>query len=444
METANELIVAQGGVRIPTGAGVGKMAVSDAAGNINWGAVALSWRGAYSGSNSYAIGDIASYQGSLYRANTAVSSSPAIGYIGSGSATCWNSGDQNINLPAGTIAGHMMVLTLSAYTGTNVPSPTTTGFTNVVSMQNGWGGLYVFYKTVTAGDVAAGHVSITGQGYLAMLRVYSNAGAPHNVTTNSGSFTGTSGGAVTAVSSSYDAAGDTAINCFCGATNYGLSAGTFGGSGALHTVNGGGFGGASPCGGTDDLAVATAAGASPTTVTYTVPATGGGTTNWFTSTLVISPRAVFNATQWDIMAGTPPHACTVTGTASLPGESSPGATAKIDMNTVVLDIDNWWDGTNHRYKPQLAGRYLVHAFFNGTAVGGSGTFWDLGVAKNGALNPIWLNRLPSSTAYGPNIVTTAQLVMNGTTDYIELFGGQGNGSAITGTERMEIVYLGPS
>ncbi|GAC1524610.1 MAG: hypothetical protein NVS3B1_12560 [Marmoricola sp.] len=137
-------------------------------------------------------------------------------------------------------------------------------------------------------------------------------------------------------------------------------------------------------------------------------------------------------------------ACTVTGTLPLPGEASPGVLAKIACNTVVTDTDGYWDSTNARFTPQRAGRYLVTAYFNGSAVGAAGTFWDLAVRKNGASAPTWLNRLPSSNAYGPNIVTTAQIAMNGSTDFIELWGGQGAGGSVAGDERLEIVYLGPN
>lgn len=140
-----------------------------------------------------------------------------------------------------------------------------------------------------------------------------------------------------------------------------------------------------------------------------------------------------------------PIACVITGVLPLPGEVSAGAIAKIECNTVVLDTDGWWNTTTKRYVPQRAGRYLVSSFFNGTAVGSSGSFWDLAPVKNfggGAQQLTWLNRLPSSNSYGPNITAHAQFVMNGSTDFIELFGGQGSGSSVNGDERLEILYLG--
>jgi hypothetical protein len=148
------------------------------------------------------------------------------------------------------------------------------------------------------------------------------------------------------------------------------------------------------------------------------------------------------------VSGSGNPALRVTGTESFPGESSPGTVGKIACNTVVVDNKSWWDSTNKRYTPQLAGRYTAKAYFAATAVGDAATLWDLEIAQNSVTAytaaPLWLNRLPSSISYGPNITVVAEFIMNGSTDYIELFGGQGDGTAIVGFEELDITYVGPN
>jgi len=157
--------------------------------------------------------------------------------------------------------------------------------------------------------------------------------------------------------------------------------------------------------------------------------------------------AVDMATQAELDAAiVPSRVCVVTGVEALPGEPSPGVLVKIACNTVVLDTAAWWNTTSKRYIPQLAGRYLVSAYFDGAVPGSSGSFWDLAPVKNRGLAGAvtWLNRIPSSSVWGPNITAHAQFVMNGTTDWIELWGGQGSGSSVAGAERLEILYVGPA
>jgi hypothetical protein len=145
-----------------------------------------------------------------------------------------------------------------------------------------------------------------------------------------------------------------------------------------------------------------------------------------------------------------PPVATITGSLSMPGEGSPGVFVKIQCNTVVVDSAGWWNTGTKRYVPQVAGRYSVSADFTGTAAGVAGGFWDLAVSRNGATgaapatNGAYLNRQPSSATFGPDMQSCGEFIMNGTTDYIELFGGASSGTAITGSEVLNIVYIGPN
>lgn len=146
------------------------------------------------------------------------------------------------------------------------------------------------------------------------------------------------------------------------------------------------------------------------------------------------------------LQGPPVIRATITGTASLPGEAVFGASQKITINTVAKDTAGWWSAGLARYIPQLAGSYAATGYFHGTAAGTAGqTFWELGINKSGANQA--MQRIPLSSTYGPEINVMTAVECNGTTDYIELWGGVGNaagaGTAITGTERLDIWYIGP-
>ena len=138
------------------------------------------------------------------------------------------------------------------------------------------------------------------------------------------------------------------------------------------------------------------------------------------------------------------HVATITGSAALPNEAGLGAMSRINMTTVEVDPEGYWNAANFRYIPQRVGRYLVTAYFIGTAAGAAGcVFWDLAISRNSVTSTAFTTRVPASTSYGPSISITGQYTMNGTTDYLELWGGQGgNVGSVAGYEKMEITYLG--
>lgn len=127
--------------------------------------------------------------------------------------------------------------------------------------------------------------------------------------------------------------------------------------------------------------------------------------------------------------------------------AAPGTTAKLAINTVATDPDSWWNTTSKRYIPQLAGRYLVTAYFSGAAVGGAGDVNnDIQIRKNGS-TVATDRRQPAATNYGPELSITYQVALNGTTDYVELWGGIGHltlTTTLAGSEQFDIVYIGPN
>lgn len=55
-------------------------------------------------------------------------------------------------------------------------------------------------------------------------------------------------------------------------------------------------------------------------------------------------------------------------------------------------------------------------------------------------------RQPATSNYGPEMTIACQTTLNGTTDYVELWGGIGHNvltSTLAGSEKMDIAYIGP-
>jgi hypothetical protein len=102
---------------------------------------------------------------------------------------------------------------------------------------------------------------------------------------------------------------------------------------------------------------------------------------------------------------------------------------KIQLNTETWDTDNAYDNaTNYRFTPQKAGYYQV----NGSVSIGSGTpsFGGVGIYKNGS---DYCTNLIGIATGGYEIISISDLVyLNGSTDYIELYGYAANGTTING------------
>jgi hypothetical protein len=97
-----------------------------------------------------------------------------------------------------------------------------------------------------------------------------------------------------------------------------------------------------------------------------------------------------------------------------------GANNKIQLNAVEYDTETWFDSTtNYRYTPQIAGYYqfnsLIYVSGTGLTTGTSRIFKNGAVAIDGHF-------LSTTSATFLYLMATGMLYMNGTTDYVELFG----------------------
>ena len=104
---------------------------------------------------------------------------------------------------------------------------------------------------------------------------------------------------------------------------------------------------------------------------------------------------------------------------------------KIPFNTEEFDTNSNYDSTtNYRFTPTVAGYYQVNYLITMPSALGTGSFVGSALYKNGVVFKIGM--ILGSTA---NITCTTHnsliLYLNGSTDYIEVYGLQGSGGTQT-------------
>jgi hypothetical protein len=97
---------------------------------------------------------------------------------------------------------------------------------------------------------------------------------------------------------------------------------------------------------------------------------------------------------------------------------------KIELDTEKWDVGGYFDSTtNYRFTPLVEGRYLV-TFRCGFESLNTGKEIIADVRKNGTTSVAWGGRYTAGTFGGSS--GSGIVHMNGSTDYIELFGFQGD------------------
>ena len=96
---------------------------------------------------------------------------------------------------------------------------------------------------------------------------------------------------------------------------------------------------------------------------------------------------------------------------------------KAQCDTEILDTDGYYDNsTNYRFTPLVAGKYYVYGQVTGDTANSNLVAFDSALYKNGSL--LQTNYSIFSTNYAATQSLSIQSIvdMNGTTDYLELFG----------------------
>jgi hypothetical protein len=103
---------------------------------------------------------------------------------------------------------------------------------------------------------------------------------------------------------------------------------------------------------------------------------------------------------------------------------------KVVANNKIFDTANCYDPTtNYRFTPTVAGYYQVNATVANDSVSGNPTFGRCAIYKNGSVYA--QSTMSASTAAANTLSPTVAVIiyMNGTTDYLELYGFNGGGAS---------------
>lgn len=198
-----------------------------------------------------------------------------------------------------------------------------------------------------------------------------------------------------------------------------------------------------------------------TTATYAAPGTSGNVltsdgTNWLSSAPATSGTVTSVATGIGLSGGTITSTGTIRQAVLTAASAYPsGATTltantytKILFNTTEFNLGSAFDTSNHKFLPLVAGIYHVDAaFYIGNPV--TAVDYIAVIYKNGSAYKLGNTQAANGTS---NIILSVSglVSMNGSTDYIEIFGynGQAATTATTGTGQstnyFDITFIGPS
>jgi len=109
---------------------------------------------------------------------------------------------------------------------------------------------------------------------------------------------------------------------------------------------------------------------------------------------------------------------------------------KVQFDTEVFDTDGYYDNsTNYRFTPLIAGKYFVYAGASGESANSSYlTHINIEIYKNGTPYKFIQNDFRTSYAFIITSQVDAIIDMNGTTDYLEIYGAM---DVTSGTPKLD-------
>ena len=114
------------------------------------------------------------------------------------------------------------------------------------------------------------------------------------------------------------------------------------------------------------------------------------------------------------------------------------ANVKVNMNTEVFDTDNMYDNsTNYRFTPTVAGKYFV---YGSTRSGATADFNELDLMIR--LNGTNIAHGGMRNEHSPYLKVFTVINMNGSSDYVELFGFQNFGGTQDFQGNSDRTYFG--
>jgi len=117
---------------------------------------------------------------------------------------------------------------------------------------------------------------------------------------------------------------------------------------------------------------------------------------------------------------------------------------KVEIDTELFDTDSCYDNSvNYRFTPNVAGKYMV---YTNIMIFGNGDIEDskVYIYKNGSLyRSTTFDPVNTASAMNQaNVINTAIIDMNGTTDYIESFGVVQSGGSTEFKSADKSTYFG--
>jgi len=174
-----------------------------------------------------------------------------------------------------------------------------------------------------------------------------------------------------------------------------------------------------------------------TTTTFTIPGSGGdgisfGTGNDGTLTVQVGPTgAKVNAMVFDAAGhASMPQNVVAFRAYSLVAQSFANSTfTKVALATKLFDTASAFDNvTNNRFQPLVSGYYQINGQIN--FVGASAGYVQAAIYKNGAQYSPG-SACANNTSTGGSGLVADVVYLNGSTDYVELWGWQNSGGALT-------------
>tara|TARA_A100001391_G_C4988144_1_gene257288 strand:+ start:257 stop:790 length:534 start_codon:yes stop_codon:yes gene_type:complete len=132
------------------------------------------------------------------------------------------------------------------------------------------------------------------------------------------------------------------------------------------------------------------------------------------------------------------------GATDIDQSGSADSSSIVQWEFVTLDTGGYWDSTNHRYTPQVAGFYL----FGGVVrfATSPGQYANTKLRKNGSnQSSIQINSGSSSNNIIGNSsisIPTMMVQMNGSSDYVDVAFASENASTISDTNSIPSVFWG--
>ena len=158
-------------------------------------------------------------------------------------------------------------------------------------------------------------------------------------------------------------------------------------------------------------------GSTSGSVTLSSPAVSGTTTLTLptTSGTVLTTASTFGGTG-PAFSAYPSSAQSISG----------GTWTKIQYNTEEFDTNSNYDTSNYRFTPTVAGYYQVSAAMGGSSI--TSAYYGTAIYKNGS--EFKDGMFYSVAAAGPRGGLSALVYLNGSTDYVEIYGLSQNGFSL--------------